>query len=258
MPQRHHRKPDNISTQRTKRSTVPTSQLVQTVISPAGPPRSHTLQDETSSDGPEFGKITLLRYESAPTQRTKTNQSQHSDQEYAAMPFTYRHGRRFLRDPSLSYPLPVDLVELHRQTLRTMLLVQVFGGRPFCAPFFQDRVPTKVLEIACGSAFWSSTVHEYFKQRGHENISFTGLDIVPLAPNLQKQGMNWRFVQHDVRKHPLPFEKEEFDFIFVKDTIFCAAGVNMQPRMLTHFMRYLKTSGVIEVWESDLLLRSLL
>lgn len=105
----------------------------------------------------------------------------------------------------------------------------------------------------------SSAVHDHFKQEGHSDISFTGLDIAPLASDLQKQGMNWRFVQHDLRKIPLPFKEGEFDFIFVKDTVFCAAAagvVELDP--LTELMRYLKPSGVIEVWESDLLLRSLL
>ena len=162
-----------------------------------------------------------------------------------------------MRDSTLSYPLPVDLVELQRQELRFILLTQVFGT-PFCAPYFRDRAPQKVLEIACGSALWSSTVHDYFKHHGYADISFTGLDIAPLAPDLQKQGMNWRFVQHDLRKRPLPFEEGEFDFIFVKDTVFCAASSGVELESLTELMRYIKPSGVIEVWESDYLLRVLL
>ena len=256
MPQRHQVKPDDIAIQRTKRSTVPTSQPTQTSKVAPRLVRSHTFENETSSDGPEFGKITVVHYEVAPSQQPKRSTPQRSGEDYMARPFSYRHGRRYLRDPSLSYPLPVDLIELHRQSLRTMLLIRVFG-KPFCAPFFSDRTPKKVLEVACGAAFWSSTVHDYFKGEGHTNISFTGLDIAPLAPELQKQGMDWRFVQHDLRKTPLPFKDGEFDFIFVKDTVFCAAAAGGEIDPLTELMRYLKPSGVIEVWESDLLLRSL-
>lgn len=171
--------------------------------------------------------------------------------------FAFRHGRRYLRDPTLTYPLPVDLVELHRQSLRTMLLMRVFGA-PFCSLAFEDAPPKKVLELACGSALWSSTCHDYFKQQGWKDVSFTGLDIAPLTPDLKRQGVNWRFVQHDLRISPLPFEDGEFDFMFVKDTVLCAAGVGVQINPLGELMRYVKPGGVVEVWESDMLFRCLL
>lgn len=167
----------------------------------------------------------------------------------------FRLGRRYLRDAP-DYPLPVDLGELHRQNMRTLLLMKVFGG-PFCAAL--ECPPTKVLEIACGSALWSSSCHEYFKKQGHQDISFTGLDIVPLAPDLKKQGVNWQFVQHDLRKPPLPFRDGEFDFIFVNDCLIVfAADPEMQVNPLTGFKKYLKPGGIVEVWESDFHIRCLL
>ena len=172
--------------------------------------------------------------------------------------FTYRHGRRYLQDSTLVYPLPTDLNELQRQNLSTLALIQVFGG-PFCSPSLEKSPPQKVLELACGSALWSSVCHDFFKRQGHSNVSFTGLDIVPSAPDLTHYGIkNWRFVQHDLRQLPLPFEDEEFDFIFVKDTVFCAKGVGLKVNPLSELKRYLKPGGIIEVWESDLLFRCLL
>jgi len=135
--------------------------------------------------------------------------------------------------------------------------MEVYGA-PFCAPLFQHRPPKNVLEVACGSALWSSSVHDFFKLRGYSNVSFTGLDIAPLAPDLRQHGVNWRFVQHDLRKLPLPFEDEEFDYIFVKDTVFYAAGLGGEVNPLIELMRHLKPGGVIEIWESDLLFRCLL
>lgn len=171
--------------------------------------------------------------------------------------FVFRHGRRYLRDPSLPYPLPVDLTELHRQSIRTLLLMRIFGA-PFCSPEFEDNPPKKVLELACGSALWSSACHDYFKQHGWKSVEFTGLDIAPLAPDLKQHGVNWRFVQHDMRKLPLPFDEGEFDLVFVKDTVMCAAGVGVQINPLGELMRYVKPGGVIEVWESDLVFRCLM
>ena len=167
----------------------------------------------------------------------------------------FRMGRRYLREAP-DYPLPVDLGELHRQNLRTLLLMQVFGG-PFCATL--ESPPAKVLEIACGSALWSSSCHEYFKKQGRENISFTGLDIAPLAPDLKKQGVNWQFVQHDLRKPPLPFKDGEFDFIFVNDgMVVFAANPQIPVNPLSNLKRYLKPGGVVEIWESDFHIRCLL
>ncbi len=173
----------------------------------------------------------------------------------STLPFVFRLGRRYLRDAP-DYPLPVDLGELHRQSMRTMLLMQVFGG-PFCAAL--EYPPTKVLEVACGSALWSSCCHEYFKAKGHENVSFTGLDIAPLAPDLTKQGVNWNFVRHDLRKPLLPFKDGEFDFIFVNDgMVVFAANDEIPVNPLTSLKKYLKTGGCIEIWESDFHIRCLL
>lgn len=230
--------------------------------------KSHTTTYDSSNTNQnnegigESGKVLVVHYEVAPKKEASSRPSRSMDSthnDYKTTPFAHRHGRRYLRDPSIAYPLPVDLVELHRQNLRTLLLIHVFGT-PFCAPFFQHRTPRRVLEIACGSALWSSCAHDFFKRQGHSEVSFTGLDIAPLAPDLRKQGVNWRFVQHDLRKPPFPFHDGEFDFIFVKDTVFCAgaAGVGVELNPLTELVRYLAPGGVIEVWESDLLFRCLL
>ena len=220
---------------------------------------SNNKNSNNEGAGESSGKVSVVHYEVAPKDAScrQSSSGDSNNEDYMATPFAYRHGRRYLRDPSIAYPLPVDLVELHRQNLRTLLLIHVFGT-PFCAPFFEHRPPKKVLEIACGSALWSSCTHDFFEREGHPDVSFTGLDIAPLAPDLRKQGVNWRFVQHDLRKLPFPFEDGEFDFIFVKDNVFCAAGVGVELNPLTELMRYLKPGGVIEVWESDLLFRCLL
>ena len=168
---------------------------------------------------------------------------------------TRKSGRLFLRDSTAPYPLPCDLAEVHRQTLRSMLLMQVFDA-PYCAPYFEDNHPRKVLEVACGSGAWSTACHDYFGRDA--GVSFTGLDILPLAPDLARSGVKWQFVQHDLRKNPLPFPDETFDFVFVKDTGLCSSAASLQAEPLAELIRVLKSKGTLEVWDSDLIIRALL
>ncbi|PQE19028.1 methyltransferase domain-containing protein [Rutstroemia sp. NJR-2017a WRK4] len=178
----------------------------------------------------------------------------------AQQPFTKRNGRRYLADPTLPYPLPVDLAELHRQTLRTMLLCQVFNG-PTCSPSFHTKPPKRVLEVACGTAFWSVMCHRHYSHKGHSSIQFTGLDIAPLAPRMDADDdMNWRFVQHDLRKTPLPFRDEEFSLIMIKDTsmVMSTKRTEQAQALMDEYLRILKPGGTLEIWDGDHSIRMLL
>jgi hypothetical protein len=72
-------------------------------------------------------------------------------------PFTLRHGRRYIRNAQY-YPLPCDLPELHRQNLQTLLATAVFGRALGSTP---TQPPKKVLEVACGSGYWSAVCHDW-------------------------------------------------------------------------------------------------
>jgi SAM-dependent methyltransferase len=173
-------------------------------------------------------------------------------------PFTERHGRRYLRDPTLPYPLPCDLSEIHRQTLRTILLCQVFNG-PVCSPAFETKPPNRVLEVGCGSGIWSVMCYRHFARRGFTSIAFTGLDIAPLAPRMDPDDdMNWRFVQHDLRRLPLPFQDEEFDLIMTKDLSMVTPETVLQQQVMDEYLRILRPRGSLEIWDGDHCLRMLL
>ena len=192
-----------------------------------------------------------------PSSRSSSSStSEQAHQSLLSNPFELRHGRRYLRE--LPYPLPVDLAEIHRQNLKTLLKCKAFGGRAVCSPNVKKKPPKKVLEIACGSGFWSAKCHEYLSSLGHKDVSFTGLDVAPLAPDMKRQGVNWKFVQHDLRRVPWPFEDESFDFVMLKDTsLVMPLGVTSQ-KLIDESLRVLSVGGTLEIWETDHVFRSLL
>ncbi|KAK8079134.1 hypothetical protein PG994_002941 [Apiospora phragmitis] len=176
-------------------------------------------------------------------------------------PLIIRNNRTYIQDPTLTYPLPVDLAELHRQSLRTLLLFQLFGG-PITSPAFSAKPPARVLEVGCGTGFWSMMCHRYFAQHGHGSISFTGIDIVPLCgsgldPNSKPdKDMRWRFIQHDMRRTPWPVEAGEFDLVMVKDMSFATPGRTYQ-NFMDEYLRVLRPGGVLEIWDADHTIRML-
>lgn len=217
----------------------------------------------------------------ASVSRDDDESSTKSRQSRPKKPFvTKSNGRTYLSDPTLPYPLPVDLHELHRQSLRTLLLFQLFGG-PVCSPVLANSPPTRVLDLGCGYGFWSMMCHSYFSRKGHPNISFTGLDIAPLggiagmphpgtavAPTASKdrgsasaasgnwaeqppdKNMNWNFVQHDLRSVPLPFPDDEFDLIMCKE-LSLVTKIPESQVFMDELLRILKPGGVLETWDCD-------
>ncbi|KAK8096632.1 SAM binding domain-containing protein containing protein [Apiospora kogelbergensis] len=177
-------------------------------------------------------------------------------------PLIIRNNRTYIQDPTLTYPLPVDLAELHRQSLRTLLLFQLFGG-PITSPAFSAKPPARVLEVGCGTGFWSMMCHRYFAQHGHGSISFTGIDIVPLCgsgldPNSKPdKDMRWRFIQHDMRRTPWPVEAGEFDLVMVKDMSFATPSGRTYQHFMDEYLRVLRPGGVLEIWDSDHTIRML-
>jgi len=172
----------------------------------------------------------------------------------SAEPFILRHGRRYIRSAQ-SYPLPCDLPELHRQNLQTLLATAVFGRALGSTPSYP---PKKVLEIGCGSGYWSAVCHEWLNEQGYKDVAFTGLDIVNLSGDLQRQGIDWRFVQHDLRKLPLPFDDEEFDIVMMKDLSMVMTLGPPSQKIIDEATRILKSGGTLEMWETDHIIRSIL
>ncbi|KAA8568484.1 hypothetical protein EYC84_007515 [Monilinia fructicola] len=70
--------------------------------------------------------------------------------------------------------------------------------------------------------------------------------------------MNWRFVQHDIRKTPLPFRNEEFSLIMVKDLSMTLSTKDNTQALIDEYLRILKPGGILEIWDGDHTIRMLL
>jgi len=72
--------------------------------------------------------------------------------------------------------------------------------------------------------------------------------------------MNWRFVQHDLRKTPLPFRDEEFSLIMIKDTsmVMSTKRTEQAQALMDEYLRILKPGGTLEIWDGDHSIRMLL
>ncbi|KAI5289713.1 hypothetical protein KEM54_003365 [Ascosphaera aggregata] len=179
--------------------------------------------------------------------------SQASQPSSRPPPVIEQQGRLWIGDPTNAYPLPCDPLEVARQIMHLECLSECFGN-VFCNTELKEKPPSRVLEVACGAAVWTQKCYRYYKEKGVTDIEFYGIDVIDIAPDLKKQGINWTFRHADLRTLKIPFPLQHFDFIFIKDASYIRALV---PSRLGIWLRYLRPGGVIEIWETDHVFRTL-
>ncbi|KAF3166721.1 hypothetical protein TWF106_004478 [Orbilia oligospora] len=170
--------------------------------------------------------------------------------------YHYKKNRRYAGDESIPYPLPCDQQEVNRQNLIHHIFNEVFGTIHAAEfPRFED-IPSKVLDVGCGSGLWIASMSDEFAARGKPNVQFTGLDIVRNCPDMA--GVNFRFVKHNILNLPLPFATGEFDYIMVREmTLCCPQDLRSSEALLEEYLRVLRVGGILEVQCSDHTIRCL-
>lgn len=181
-----------------------------------------------------------------------------SQSSFQQQPIVTRHGRKYINDPSLPYPLPVDITELNRQNLRHLLFKEVFGSY-HTAQFGTNPkkgdipIPNKILDLGCGTGCWSASMADEFASRfGKRDVEFYGLDLIQCQPDLP--GVNFKFIQHNFleEKSRLPFEKETFDMVFLRELTMCIPNNMKLTNIISDCIRVLKPGGVLEIQCSKL------
>jgi SAM-dependent methyltransferase len=164
-------------------------------------------------------------------------------------PIVLRYGRRYMN--RIPYLLPCDLKELQRQNLSNILASQVLGG-PFSAPLDPLNPPSRILDIGCGSGYWTSLCHDYLMSLGCPPAEFTGFDIQNFAPDLKSRGINWKFVKHDVQVQPWPWDDGYFDLVIATGATMMHE--NSPPNFMafvSEATRILAPGGILEVREME-------
>ncbi|KAA8908935.1 hypothetical protein FN846DRAFT_776890 [Sphaerosporella brunnea] len=168
--------------------------------------------------------------------------------------FVTRNGRKFYNDETSPYPLPCDVKEMSRQALWHELHREVYGSYSNI-DWQSEKIPSKVLELGCGSAIWSASMADYFASLGHPNVEFTGLDVVQSYTDMKN--VNFKFVKHSILIVPLPFEDNTFDYIMSRDMMLAAPTHSMYTGIMAELIRVLKPGGFVEVQCNDFVIRTI-
>lgn len=60
------------------------------------------------------------------------------------------------------------------------VLYNVFGKRHYLTEFKDGELPKRVLDIGCGTGIWIHDVAKTWASKGHTEVEFVGVDLVPI------------------------------------------------------------------------------
>lgn len=181
----------------------------------------------------------------SPTGTRKTSVFSTAAGNSKASPFRFISGRRFHSDEACVYVLPCDIPELTRQGLKHHLFREVFGGYHMADFSDPKKIPSKVLDIGCGTGIWIASMHDEFAAKGRDDVKFVGMDIVPVYAPMTD--VDFTFVRHNCLSFPYPFKDGEFDYIFIRDVTLAIPDTSISSDMVVECLRVLREGGTLEI-----------
>jgi SAM-dependent methyltransferase len=72
------------------------------------------------------------------------------------------------------------------------VLYRVFDKRHYLAEFSNGQLPKRVLDIGCGTGIWIHDVAAEWRERGHTDVEFHGVDLVPIQSPMVQPSNSFR------------------------------------------------------------------
>ncbi|KAI8067730.1 S-adenosyl-L-methionine-dependent methyltransferase [Gongronella butleri] len=150
----------------------------------------------------------------------------------------YIDGRHYKKSPTAL--LPCDDEEIERLEIAHMLHKFLFGTTHLSPMTDQLERGIRVLEIACGPAWWSKEMANLYP-----NSEFIGVDDIMFP--IQNPPLNFHAKKIDYTKD-LPFPDESFDFVVQHDARF-QHTTSTWRKVIEEAIRVTKPGGYIEFLE---------
>ncbi|KAG1455829.1 hypothetical protein G6F46_001400 [Rhizopus delemar] len=160
-------------------------------------------------------------------------------------------GRKYYKNHALNrFMLPCDDEEADRLTALHYILKVMFQWN-FISPvhdLLASEKKHRVLDIGCGPGTWTLEMATEYP-----NADFYGIDECPIFPTTIKPP-NAHFQTHNILKGPLPFENEQFDFIYMRSMMLYLSPVELS-NLLSEIHRIMKPGSYFEVIDTDYTIR---
>lgn len=88
--------------------------------------------------------------------------------------------------PVLAYAFPNDDIEIERLDLQNEIMLLLFGGRLYFAPFSKKNPPRNILDIATGTGEWAIKMGDEFPKS-----EVVATDLSPIQPNNVPPNVNF-------------------------------------------------------------------
>ncbi|KAL0081941.1 S-adenosyl-L-methionine-dependent methyltransferase [Phycomyces blakesleeanus] len=149
------------------------------------------------------------------------------------------------KDTKSYRPAPNSIEDIERDGVRHNALKLAFKG-DFKAPLQRQLQAggCEVLDIGCGSGFWTSDMATKYKLS-----YFTGIDADKSALPSKSRSKNIVYQRIDITELPLPYQDNQFDFVFIRSMTDFVPD-EYWDKILNELVRVMKKGAYLECTEA--------